>query len=223
MEHLIGLLYMSVLRRKVSESRSAQSFKPCYRIVAIKEVPSVSAIRDLPAYTVTDRTDYPPIIHPRDDREIDETEEPEPTFIYIGEYAGKAAYFNPLRQSIMLGEVYGDEFTEDAYLEAPQAESLEDHIRNLIETAQEEDVEFSLSRQALGLLYGDLLAEGEWLPEKQAKVYLLRTVFGIDRQRTAAVMGISPSTVDSHLRAVTPKVEAAKNLTGALHDVEDLV
>lgn len=186
-------------------------------------MPRVAAIRDLPAYNVTDRTDYPPIIHPGDDREIDESEEPEPTFIYIGEYAGKTAYFNPLRQSIMLGEVYGDEFTEEAYLEAPQAESLEDHIRNLIETAQEEDVEFSLSRQALGLLYGDMLAEGEWLPEKQAKVYLLRTVFGIDRQRTAAVMGISPSTVDSHLRAATPKVEAAKNLTGALHDLEEMV
>jgi len=183
----------------------------------------VSAIRDLPAYNVTDRTDHPPIIDPGDDREIDDSEEPAPTFIYIGEYAGKPAYFNPLRQSIMLGDVYGDEFTEDAYLEAPQAESLEDHIRTLIETAQEEDVNFSLSRQALGLIYGDILAEGKWLPEQQAKVYLLRRVCGIDRQRTATVMGISPSTVDSHLRAVTPKVEAAKNLTGALHDLKDLV
>ncbi len=184
---------------------------------------SVSAIQDLPAYNVTDRTDSLPIIHPRDDREIDESEEPEPTFIYIGEYAGKIAYFNPLRQSIMLGDVHGDEFTEDAYLEAPHAESLEDHIRNFIDTAQKKDVEFSLSRQALGLLYGDMLAEREWLPEKQAKVYLLRTVFGIGRQRTAAVMGVSPSTVDSHLRAVTPKIEAARNLTGALHDLEEMV
>jgi hypothetical protein len=184
---------------------------------------SVSTTQDLGSYTVTGPTDFPPIIYPEDDREIDESEEPEPTFIYIGEYAGKPAYFNPLRQCIMLGEVYGDEFTEEAYLEAPEAESLEDHIRNLIETAQEEDVEFSLSRQALGLLYGDMLAEREWLPEKQAKVYLLRAVFGVDRQRTAAVMGISSSTVDSHLRAARPKVEAARNLTGALDDLEDRV
>ncbi|SEO40109.1 Sigma-70, region 4 [Halorientalis persicus] len=183
----------------------------------------MSAIQDLPTYDITDRNDYPPIIHPRDGRDLADSEEPEPTFIYIGEYAGKAAYFNPLRQSIMLGEVHGAAFTEDAYLEAPKAESLEDHIRNLIDTAQEENVEFALSKQALGLLYGDLLARGEWLPEKQAKVYLLRRVFDIERQRTATVLGISPSTVDSHLRSVTPKVEAARNLTEALHDLEDLV
>jgi hypothetical protein len=191
--------------------------------MATKEVPSVSAICDLPTYNITDRTDYPPIIHPEDERERDESAAPEPTFIYIGEYASKVAYFNPLRQSIMLGDVYGDEFTEDAYLAAPQAESLEDHIRALIETAQEEDVEFSLSRQALGLLSGELLADGEWLPEQQAKVYLLRTVFGIERQRTATVMGIAPSTVDSHLRAATSKVEAAKQLTDALHDIQELL
>lgn len=186
-------------------------------------MPSVSTIRDLPTYNITGHTDYPPIIRPEDARKREESEVPEPTFIYIGEYASKAAYFNPLRQSIMLGDVYGDEFTEDAYLEAPQAESLEDHIRILIETAREEDVEFSLSRQALGLLYGEMLGDGEWLPEQQAKVYLLRAVFDIERQRTATVMGIAPSTVDSHLRAATRKVEAANQLTDALHDIEDEV
>ncbi|MCU4800299.1 sigma-70 region 4 domain-containing protein [Halobacteria archaeon HArc-gm2] len=182
----------------------------------------MSTIQDLPSENITSEDTHPSIIRPEEEREIDESAEPEPTFIYVGEYAGKAAYFSPLRQSVVLGEVRRGEFTEDGYLPAPDAERLEDHLRNFITTARDEDVEFSLSKQAAALLYGDLLAESEWLPEKQAKVYLLRSVFGIDRQRTATVLGIAPSTVDSHLRAVTPKVNAAKDLTTALQDLRNL-
>lgn len=181
----------------------------------------MSVIQDLPTHNATDRKDSPPIIRPVDDREVDDSEVPEPTFIYIGEYADREAYFNPLRQSIMLGEVHGDAFTEEAYLEAPEAESLEDHIQHFLSTAEEENVEFTLSKQALALLIGERISEKGWLPEKQAKVYLLRRVFGVERQRTAALLDIAPSTVDSHFREATSKVDAMMQFSELLEDLEE--
>jgi hypothetical protein len=158
----------------------------------------------------------PPVIRPADEREIDDDSQPAPRLIYIGEYAGKSAYYNPLRQSIMLGEVHGDTFTEEAFLDAPNAESIDEHIEYLVATATKEDVEYTLSEQALGLLIAKRIGEAEAMPKGQAQAYVLRDIFHVPRQDTATILGVKPSTVDTQRTAGEEKAELAALLTEGL-------
>jgi hypothetical protein len=161
----------------------------------------------------------PPIIRPDDERDVDDDSEPAPRLIYIGEYAGKSAYYSPLRQSIMLGTVHGDNFTEEAFLDAPNAESIDDHIEHFVETATTEDVEYTLSKQAAGLLLAKRVADAGAMPEGQARAYLLRDVFDVSRQDTATILGVKPSTVDTQRNAGKEKAELAALLTNVLKEI----
>ncbi|PSQ07128.1 hypothetical protein BRC95_04995 [Halobacteriales archaeon QS_5_68_33] len=47
---------------------------------------------------------------------------------------------------------------------------------------------------------------------KQARVYALREKAGFGRDETAAILNISPSTVDTHLQRAKEKLATAENL-----------
>lgn len=172
-----------------------------------------------PPVNVTADHGKPPVIRPADERELDDDSQPAPRLIYIGEYAAKSAYYSPLRQSIMLGTVHGDTFTEEAFLDAPDAEDIDEHIEHLVATATEEDVEYSLSKQALGLLLAKRIAEAGAMPKGQASAYLLRDVFNVSRQDTATILGVEPSTVDTQRMAGKEKAELAALLTRGLDEI----
>lgn len=171
-----------------------------------------------PANVATDHGN-PPIIRTTDERELDDDSQPGPRLIYIGEYAEKSAYYSPLRQSIMLGTVHGDTFTEEAFLEAPDAENIDDHIEHLVATATEEDVEYALSKQALGLLIAKRIAETGAMPKGQARAYLLRDIFNVPRQDIAVILGVKPSTVDTQRSAGKQKAKLAALLTRELDEI----
>lgn len=163
----------------------------------------------------------PPVIRPDDERDVNDDSQPAPRLIYIGEYAGKSAYYSPLRQSIMLGTVHGETFTEEAVLDAPAAESIDDHIEHLVATAKSEDIDYTLSQQALGLLIAKRIADAGAMPKGQASAYLLRDIFSISRQDTAAILGVTPSTVDTQRTAGRKKTDLAALLTRGLDEITD--
>ena len=175
----------------------------------------------VPSVNVTVDHEKPPVIRPDDERDLNDDSHPAPHLIYIGEYAGKSAYYSPLRQSIMLGTVYGETFTEEAVLDAPAAESIDIHIEHLVAAARSEDVDYTLSQQALALLIAKRIADAGAMPKGQAKAYLLRDVFNISRQDTATILGLTPSTVDTQLAAGRKKADLAALLTHGLDEITD--
>ena len=50
------------------------------------------------------------------------------------------------------------------------------------------------------------------MSHKQVHVYALREKAGFGRDETAAILSISPSTVDTHLQRAKEKLTAAENL-----------
>jgi len=49
--------------------------------------------------------------------------------IYVGKYDGKSAYYSFLRKSIMIGEVHGNQFTEHAFIKAPNSNTISENIK----------------------------------------------------------------------------------------------
>lgn len=85
------------------------------------------------------------------------------------------------------------------------------------------DAEIALSSVGKALLqawhFGDLTS----LSHKQAHVYALRENTEFSRDETAAILNISPSTVDTHLQRAKEKLTAAENLIQFVHvDAEEL-
>jgi DNA-directed RNA polymerase specialized sigma24 family protein len=66
-----------------------------------------------------------------------------------------------------------------------------------------------------------VLAAAGLLTERQAHAYLLREVEGVGRQATADRLGVSTSTLDSHLAKARRKVNQARETVGILEDLED--
>jgi len=210
------------LRDCCSEDTRARN-KCCYCVVATRRpVSTKSSPSDVvPSVNVTVYHGKPPVIRPDDERDVNDDSQPAPRLIYIGEYAGKSAYYSPLRQSIMLGTVHGDTFTEEAVPDAPAAESIDAHIEHLVATARSEDVNYTLSQQALALLIAKRIADAGAMPKGQASAYLLRDVFNISRQDTAAILGVAPSTVDTQRTAGKEKADLAALLTRGLDEITD--
>jgi len=173
----------------------------------------------VPPANVSSNHGKPPIIRPDDERELDDDSQPAPRLIYIGEYAGKSAYYSPLRRSIMIGAIHGDEFTEEEFLEAPDAENIGEHIEHLVATATSESVEYTLSEQALGLLIAKRIADAGAMPKGQAEAYILRDLFDVPRQDTAEILGVKPSTVDTQRAAGKEKAELAALLNQGLDNI----
>lgn len=123
------------------------------------------------------------------------------------EFSGLAAYYIHGRGSILLGRYENREFMPEYTIEC-ESRLMSACVRAFT-TA---DAEIELSSVGNGLLqawhFGDLTS----LSHKQAHVYALREKAGFSRDETAAILNISPSTVDTHLQRATEKLTAAENL-----------
>lgn len=123
------------------------------------------------------------------------------------EFSGLAAYYIHGRDSILLGRYENREFRPEYTIEC-ESRLMSACVR-VFSTA---DAETKLSSVGKALLqawhFGDLTS----LSHKQAHVYALREKAGFSRDETAAILNISPSTVDTHLQRAAEKLTAAENL-----------
>lgn len=124
-----------------------------------------------------------------------------------GEFSGLAAYYVHGRGDILLGTVENQEFIPEYTIE--EESRLMSACVRAFSTA---DVETELSSVGNALLqawhFGDLTP----LSHKQAHVYALREKGGFSRDETAAILNISPSTVDTHLQRAREKLTKAEIL-----------
>lgn len=65
------------------------------------------------------------------------------------------------------------------------------------------------------------LVEAGLLKDRQAEAFVLRDVEGHSREEAADLMGLDPSTVDTHLHRARSRVEAARE-TIALLEAEEV-
>ena len=134
------------------------------------------------------------------------------------EFGGLTAYYIHGRDGILLGRYEDREFVPGYSVEC-ESRLMSACVREFGRT----DVETELSRVGNALLqawhFGDLTP----LSHKQAHAYALRERADFSRDETAAVLDISPSTVDTHLRRAKEKLAAAENLVRFVRvDPEDL-
>ncbi len=124
-----------------------------------------------------------------------------------GEFDGLAAYYIHGRGTVLLGQYRNREFIPEYTIES-ESRLMSACVREF-STA---DVDTELSSVGKALLqawhFGDLTS----LSHKQAHVYALREKAGFSREETAAILNISPSTVDTHLQRAIEKLNAAENL-----------
>lgn len=131
---------------------------------------------------------------------------------------GLAAYYVHGQGSILLGRYQRQEFMPEYTIEC--GSRLMSACVREFSTA---NAETELSTVGKALLtawhFGDLTP----LSHKQAHVYALREKAGFSRDETAAILNISPSTVDTHLQRATEKLTAAENLVRFVRvDAEEL-
>jgi len=134
------------------------------------------------------------------------------------EFSGLVAYYIHGRGSILLGRYENREFVPEYTIDC-ESRLMSASVREFSRA----DVETELSSVGKALLqawhFGDLTP----LSHKQAHVYALREKAGFRRDETAAILGISPSTVDTHLQRAKEKLAAAENLVRFVRvDSEDL-
>lgn len=135
-----------------------------------------------------------------------------------GEFTELAAYYIHGQGSILIGRYEHPEFKPEYTIEC-ESRLMSACVREF-STA---DVETELSTVGKALLqawhFGDLTP----LSHKQAHVYALREKAGFSRDETAAILNISPSTVDTHLQRAKEKLTAAENLIQFVRvDAEEL-
>jgi DNA-binding CsgD family transcriptional regulator len=123
------------------------------------------------------------------------------------EFGGLAAYYIHGRGSILLGRYENREFIPEYSIEC-ESRLMSACVREFSKA----DIETELSSIGKALLqawhFGDLTT----LSHKQAHVYALREKAVFSRDETAAILNISPSTVDTHLQRAKEKLAEAKNL-----------
>jgi hypothetical protein len=134
------------------------------------------------------------------------------------EFSSLAAYYIHGRGDILLGRYENREFVPGYTIESESR-----LISACVREFNRADVDTGLSSVGKALLqawhFGDLTP----LSHKQAHVYALREKAGFGRDETAAILSISPSTVDTHLQRAKEKLAAAENLVRFVRvDPEDL-
>ena len=134
------------------------------------------------------------------------------------EFGGLAAYYIHGRGSILLGRYEDREFIPEYSVEC-ESRLMSACVREFSRA----DVESELSSVGKALLqawhFGDLTP----LSHKQSHAYALREKAGFGRDETAAILNISPSTVDTHLQRAKEKLTAAENLVRFVRvDSDDL-
>ena len=134
------------------------------------------------------------------------------------EFGSLIAYYIRGRGDILLGRYEDREFVLGYSIEC-ESRLMSACVREL----DKADVETELSSVGKALLqawhFGDLTP----LSHKQSHAYALRERAGFGRDETAAILSISPSTVDTHLQRAKEKLAAAENLVRFVRaDPEDL-
>jgi len=134
------------------------------------------------------------------------------------EFGGLAAYYIHGRGSVLLGRYENREFIPEYTIEC-ESRLMSACVREFSRA----DVETELSSVGKALLqawhFGDLTP----LSHKQSHAYALREKAGFGRDETAAILNISPSTVDTHLQRAKEKLAAAENLVRFVRvDSDDL-
>jgi DNA-binding transcriptional regulator YiaG len=123
------------------------------------------------------------------------------------EFGGLAAYYIHGRGNILIGRYENREFIPEYTIEC-ESRLMSACVREFSRA----DVETELSSVGNALLqawhFGDLTP----LSHKQAHVYALREKAEFGRDETAAILNISPNTVDTHLQRAKEKLAAAENL-----------
>jgi len=124
-----------------------------------------------------------------------------------GDFSGCAAYYIHGQNSILIGQYKQKEFWPEYAVEC-ESRLMSACVREF-STA---NIETELSSVGKALLqawhFGDLTP----LSHKQAHVYALRERGKFSRDETAAILNISPNTVDTHLQRANEKLSAAENL-----------
>lgn len=117
------------------------------------------------------------------------------------------AYYIHGRGNILIGRYEDREFIPEYTIEC-ESRLMSACVREFSRA----DLQTELSSVGNALLqawhFGDLTP----LSHKQAHVYALREKVGFGRDETAALLNISPSTVDTHLQRANEKLAAAENL-----------
>lgn len=125
----------------------------------------------------------------------------------IGEPRSLAAYYIHWRGHIMLGVYEDGEFAPASTFEH-ESRVIADQVQALTTF----DAEIQLSTIGRTLLKAWHIADLSSLAQKEAHVYALRELGGFNRQLTADILNVSPSTVDSHLQVAKRKRREAQNL-----------
>jgi len=121
--------------------------------------------------------------------------------------SSSVAYYIHGRGEILIGRYENREFMPESVVEC-ESRLMSACVRAL-STA---DVAVELSSVGKALLQAWHFGEHTPLSHKQAHVYALREKGGFSRDDTAAILNISPSTVDTHLQRASEKLTAAENL-----------
>ena len=123
------------------------------------------------------------------------------------EFGSLIAYYIRGRGDILLGRYEDREFVPEYNVEC-ESRLMSACVREFSRA----DVENELSSVGKALLqawhFGDLTP----LSHKQSHAYALREKADFGRDETAAILNISPSTVDTHLQRAEEKLAAAENL-----------
>lgn len=122
-------------------------------------------------------------------------------------FSGAAAYYIHGRGEILLGRYENREFMPESAVEC-DSRLMSACVRSF-STA---DATVELSSVGKALLQAWHFGEHTPLSHKQAHVYALREKGDFSRDDTAAILNISPSTVDTHLQRAGEKLTAAENL-----------
>jgi DNA-binding CsgD family transcriptional regulator len=134
------------------------------------------------------------------------------------EFSSLVAYYIHGRGDILLGRYENREFVPGYTIESESR-----LISACVREFNRADVDTGLSSVGKALLQAWHLGDLTPLSHKQAHVYALREKAGFGRDETAAILSISPSTVDTHLHRAKEKLVAAKNLVRFVRvDAEDL-
>lgn len=123
------------------------------------------------------------------------------------EFSGLAAYYIHGRGSILLGQYENQEFMPEYTIEC-ESRLMSACVRAF--STVDAETELSCVGNALvqAWHFGNLTP----LSHKQGHVYALREKAGFGRNETAALLNLSPSTVDTHLQRAREKLAAAENL-----------
>jgi len=133
----------------------------------------------------------------------------------VDDYGGW--YFNPVNEKIVNYQLEGGQNGNPLELKvgfSMDKEESEDEYDDISELAIE-----LVDKTVFGhsMVLAAKLGEHTHLSRPQAKVYALRTVYGVGRTQTARVLNKSPNTIDNQRRSAKTKAKKAKSFVNLIN------